>query len=229
MDPVNVTLQYLPPMPPVQAFHFFNPLRFGSELIYAIIVTALFLFIFYKTKHLFDLTKHNGIKYFRVAFLFFAFAYISRFLFYVMRLIIFNTNLHVPGRFLSFASLILVTYFSTLAIGYLIYSSVWKKINHTTFVILVNVLALITISIFYLRYPLIYFLLIQLSLMTTLLLINTKKRIRFVYPLISLFWIFNLIIFHTRRLLGFEAKLILQIASILLLVYFIYRILKWTK
>lgn len=217
------------PIPAMQQFHFFNPLRFGLEIAYAIIVMILFAFIFYKTKHLFELTKHKGIKYFRAAFLLFAIAFLSRLIFFIMRLIVFNTEIHIPGRILSFLSLVFITYFSTLAIGYLIYSATWKKINHTTFFILINSLALITILLFYLAQPLTYFIIIQLGLIITLILVNTKKKIRFIYPLISLFWIFNLIIFHTRRLLGFEAKLILQILSIALLIYFIYRILKWTK
>lgn len=216
-------------LPPMQSFQFFDPLRFGLEFLYALIITAMFLFIFYNTKSLFNLTKYKGIEYFRITFLLFALAFFSRLLFFVIRLILIKSQIHIPGRFISFISLILITYFSTLAIGYLIYSTQWKKFNHKYFLIIINFLAIVTITLFYLKNSLIYFLLIQLALMIILLYVNAKKKIRFVYPLISLFWILNLIIFHTRNLLGFEIKLILQTTSIILLGYFIYRILKWTK
>lgn len=216
-------------LPPIQSLQHFNPIRFGLEFAYALLVAILFLFIFYKTKHLFNLTRHEGIKYFRFAFLFFAIAFFSRFLFYVIRLIVINTTLHVPGRTLAFLSLIFVTYFSTLAIGYLLYSTHYKKINQTLFLILINALALVSISLFYFNQSIIYFLAIQISLMLALLFVNAKKKIRFVYSLLSLFWIMNIIIFHTRRFLGFETKIVLQILSIGLLIYFIYKVLKWTK
>ena len=216
-------------LPQIQSLQHFDPLRFGLEFFYSILVAALFLFIFYKTKYLFKISKHEGIHYFNLTFLFFALAFFSRFLFYVVRLIVLNSSIHIPGRTLSFLSLILVTYFSTIAIGYLIHSTQYKKIKHSTFLILVNFLALLSISIFYFNYSIFYFLIIQLVLVLILLFVNTKKSIRFVYPLLSLFWILNIMIFHTRRFLGFEIKLVLQILSVALLVYFIYKVLKWTK
>ena len=216
-------------LPPIQSLQHFDPLRFGLEFAYSLLVAALFLFIFFKTKNLFKLTKHEGIRYFRLAFLFFALAFFSRFLFYAVRLIVLNSSLHIPGRTLSFMSLILVTYFSTLAIGYLIYSTQYKKIKQIPCLILINLLALVSIGIFYFNQSIIYFLIIQLFLMVALLFVNAKKKIRFIYPLMSLFWIMNMVIFHTRRYLGFEIKLVLQLLSLGLLIYFIYKVLKWTK
>ena len=216
-------------LPPIQSLQHFDPLRFGLEFAYSLLVAALFLFIFYKTKNFFKITKHEGINYFNLAFLFFALAFFSRFLFYVVRLVVLNSSLHIPGRTLSFFSLVLVTYFSTIAIGYLIFSTQYKKFKHSHFLILINLLAALSIAIFYFNHSIIYFLAIQLLLMATLLFVNAKKSIRFVYPLMSLFWIMNIVIFHTRRFLGFEIKLVLQILSLGLLIYFIYKVLKWTK
>ncbi len=216
-------------LPPIQSLQHFNPLRFGLELFYSLIVLALFLFIFYKTKHLFKLTKHEGIKYFRLAFLFFALAFFSRFLFYIIRLIVLNSEFHIPGRTMSFLSLIFVTYFSTLAIGYLIYSTQYKKIKQIPLLVLINLLALFSIGVFYFDQSIFYFLVIQIFLMGVLLFVNVNKKIRFIYPLMSLFWIMNILIFHTRRFLGFEIKLLLQLLSVGLLIYFIYKVLKWTK
>jgi len=39
------------------------------------------LLLYFKTREVYSLTKHTGIKYFRDAFLFFGFAYLLRFLF----------------------------------------------------------------------------------------------------------------------------------------------------
>ncbi len=190
-------------LPPIQSLQHFDPLRFGLEFAYSLLVVFLFLFIFFKTKHFFKLTKHEGIKYFGITFLFFALAFFLRFLFYVIRLIVLNSSIHIPGRTLSFISLILVTYFSTLAIGYLIYSTQYKKIKQQYFFILINLLAFFSIIVFYFNQSIIYFLVIQIFLMGTLLFINPNKKIRFIYPLMSFFWIMNILIFHTRRLLGF--------------------------
>jgi hypothetical protein len=208
---------------------FFDPLRFGFEFVYSLVITILFLFIFYKTKYLFKLTKYDGIRYFRDSFLFFGLAYFSRFIYFIIRLLVINTSYHIPGKVISLISLIFITYLTTLAIGYLIYSSIWKKVKYIHFIIFINLLSLISIFIFYLNYSIIYFLIIQLFLMIILLFTNTNKNIKFVYPLISLFWIFNLIIFYSRRFLSFEIKIVFQFLSLILLSYFIYRILKWTK
>lgn len=216
-------------VPPMRMYQFFDPTLFWTEVIYALIIIILFLTIFFKTKKLSEITKYKGILYFRIAFLFFTFAFISRLIFYIMLFVIRMSELHVPPRYLMFISLIAVTYFSTIAIGYLIYSTIWKKLHHSWFLLIAHLFALLTISIYYFRYPLIYFLILQGVLVFILFAVNVKKSMQFVYPLISLFWILNVIIFYSRRLLDFDIKLSLQIASVFLLIYFIYRVTKWTK
>lgn len=216
-------------IPHMQQMMFFDPLRFSIEIVYTLVIILLFLLIFYKTKSFYEITKYTGIKYFRIAFLLFAGAYAVRLLFNLLRLFIISTEYHIPGRIISFVSLLVLTYLSTLAIGYLIYSTLWKHIHYRSFQLIVHALALFTISIFYLKYPIIYFIAIQIGLIIILITINIKKPTQILYPLISLFWIFNLIIFHSRRLLSFEVKLAFQIISIALLLYLLYRVSKWTK
>lgn len=215
---------------PLMATHsMMNPSGFALEFFYSILVLFIFIFLFYKTKHIFSLTRHKGIKYFRLSFLFFALSFFTRFLFFLIRLIVYNTNIHIPGRTLSFLSLVFVSYFSTIAICYLIYSTLWREINHIIFFIFANLLSIVSILLFYFRNSFIFFIFIQLFLVVSLIFVNPKKKVQFIYPLISLFWIFNLAIFHTRKFFVYETKLIFQIFSLFLLGYLVYKILKWTK
>jgi len=215
---------------PLMATHnMMNPFGFVLEFAYSFLVLVIFIYLFYKTKHIFDLTKHKGIKYFRMSFLFFALSFFTRFMFFLIRLIVHNTNLHIPGRTLSFLSLIFITYFSTIAISYLIYSTLWRKVKHIVFFVFANLLSIVSILMFYFRNSFIFFIFIQLFLIISLIFVNSKKKTQFIYPLISLFWIFNLAIFHTRRVFSNEIKLVFQIFSLFLLIYLTYKIIKWIK
>jgi hypothetical protein len=207
----------------------FDPIRFYSEMFYSILIIIIFLFIFFKTKEIYDITKHKGIYYFRLSFLFFALAYFSRLLYHITKLLLKHIDIYIPGRTISFISIVIVTYLVTIAIGYLIYSNIWKKLSHKMFLLYINIFALIITIIFSLTLSLLFIILIQIYLIIVILIINSKKKIKFLYSLISLFWIFNLIIFYSRKLLDFEIKIMLQIISIFILSYLIYRILKWTK
>jgi uncharacterized membrane protein len=55
-------------MPP---YHLIEPTRLVAELVYTIIVVFLCLTIYYKTREIYDLTKYEGVKYFRITFLFY--------------------------------------------------------------------------------------------------------------------------------------------------------------
>ena len=66
-------------MPPNMPFVFLPVLRIGSELIYTLIIIIMCGIIYFKTKEIFDLTKHKGIGFFRNTFLFFALSYLMRF------------------------------------------------------------------------------------------------------------------------------------------------------
>ena len=216
-------------IPPFQLYQHFDPLRFTVEIIYSLVVAIIFFYLYKKTMDLYKLSSHEGIKFFRLALLFFAVAFASRLLFSLTRLLLLTTQYHVPGRTLSTLSLIIVTYTSTLAIGYLIYSLNWKKIKYKTFLIIIQSIALLAIIIFYSKYSLIYFLAIQLIMMLFLLMQKAKPKIKLLYSSLSLFWIFNIIIFYSRRVLGFELKLAIQVLSLVILGYLVYKILKWAK
>ena len=100
------------------------PLEFLSiEILYSVIVILLCILIYFKTKEVYDLSKHKGIKYFRNTFLFFGMAFFFRL---IPVSLIFSRNIAKP---LLQISLFLVSYFSILAILSLLSSIIWKKLD----------------------------------------------------------------------------------------------------
>ena len=96
-----------------------HPFLFGGEL-FSIIVITLCLVIYFKTKKVFDLTKHKGINYFRMAFLFLAIAYSIRLVSRILMLLGIVIDVYIlPGYLVFPAFLVLIGYSSTMAIIYL--------------------------------------------------------------------------------------------------------------
>jgi hypothetical protein len=207
----------------------FDPLRFSIELTYTSLIMFLFIFLYLKTNNLSKFNLHKGLKYFRLSLLFFFLAFLSRTIFYLTRLFFIHSDLHVPGRIISFISILVLTYTVTLAIGFLIYSLNWKKLNYISFIIIIHLIYLISATSFYLVNNLVYLIIIQLLMTGYLLFLVKKTKTKILYTLISLFWIFNMTIFYSRNLIGIEIKAIFQILSLITLTYIIYRVLKWTK
>ena len=101
---------------------FYQLLVDNKELIkvaYALMVTLICMIIVLKTDKLFRLSSHEGIRYFRNAFLFYGLAFMVRYFFGVV--------------FAGFASynffIAIFEYFMVLAGFFLLYSLIWKKFN----------------------------------------------------------------------------------------------------
>lgn len=213
----------------LQLYQNFDPIRFNIELTYSLLVAIIFLFVYFKTKSLFDLTNHKGIKYFRLSLLFFSLAFISRVIFNLIRAFVIYSEYHLPGRSITFLSLIFITYLSTFAIGYLIYSLNWKKINHTKYFLILKITTILFLLIFFLQNSFLYFILLQIMLLLIIFFQKTNPKIKIIYLTLASFWIFNIMIFYSRNFTGFELKLAFQLISLIILTYFVYKILKWTK
>jgi len=214
-------------MPP-----FLDPVRLGVEFAYSAIVVFLCIFVYFRTKEMFSLTKHKGIQYFRTAFLFFGLAYASRFIFYIIQFGISSFDIFVPRRILFPLSFSLVAYFSTIALAYLVYSTFWKRFNHKHFILFSNIIALIVVLISYLTRSPLMVAMVQLPILGFILFVNYRKKkshTKYLYLLLSLFWMINLIVIHSRRFIPFEWEIILQVLSVGVFVYLIYRVLKWVK
>ena len=226
-------------MPP---FHIIDPTRLAVELAYTLIVVFLCFTIYYKTRDIFDLTKHEGIKYFRITFLFFGLAYISRFIIVLLKLIVITFDIYFPIHIFVIIPLVFIGYFSTMAILSLTYSILWNKlhIDHTFLkhiFILFNIVAIIISGIaFFSRSPYILVLAQAVLLIFTSIIIagyifsNSRKtsRLYMLYILFFLFWIVNLIALGPGRFLPFEIQTVFQVISIAVIGIIYYKVAKWT-
>ncbi|MFH1324723.1 MAG: hypothetical protein ABIH64_05730, partial [Nanoarchaeota archaeon] len=220
----------------------FNPTVFASETIYTLVILIFCMLVYFKTKEIYDLSKHKGIQFFRYAFLFFGLAYASRIILYVM---IFSESISFEpirrGKTIFMQLLpvsnLVVAYLSTLAILYLIYSTIWKKMDIEHFLIVSNIVALfVAVVAFVSRSPSIISI-IQLVLLVVLIIFSTKKKekdkkkthARALYILIAIFWLLNLLVLNPVRRLPLQVLLFFQIASIGVFVAIYYKVHKWVK
>ena len=85
------------------------------KIVYAFLIAIICLFIVKRTDKLFRLSEHQGIRYFRNAFLFYAIAFVARYLFDPI----------ISGyHYLTNA---VFEYFLIMAGFFLLYSLIWKK------------------------------------------------------------------------------------------------------
>jgi len=217
---------------------FFNPVPFLAELIYTVVITAFCFLIFFKTKEIYDLTKHNGIKFFRYTFLFFGLSYASRLLLHLFMLyngIIFEMGIN-RRAFLPLSNLIMA-YFSTMAILYLAFSTLWKRIKIRHLALYSNLFAVIIAFVgFFSRSPL-FISLIQLILLALAIIVNAfaekKSRkvsnMRILYLMIAAFWLINLFLIDPHFRFHPAIKLVLQGFSIIVFIIIHFRLNKWLK
>ncbi|MFC1768388.1 hypothetical protein ACFLZX_01365 [Nanoarchaeota archaeon] len=221
-------------MPPHQ---FFDPVMFGVEFAYSIFVVIICLLIYIKTKSVYELTKHKGIQYFRNAFLFFGLAYIARFMAHLFKITNITFEFFIPMREIWPYVLMVTGYLSTIAIFYLIYSTIWEKIGHKQFLIFSNTIAIILAIIpviFRSHLTLAVAQIILLLLAIVLNIIYHKKsskhyQTKALYFLILIFWLFNLALIGPGRLIPHELKIIFQVISFALFLIIYYKVNKWIK
>ena len=212
----------------------------GVELIYSAIIIICSLMIYFATKEMDKLTSYKGIKYFRLSFLFFAFAYFFR---YFIQFFLFSFGLHeileFSPMFLGAISLIVFLYFSTMAVFFLLYSVMWKKWNHSKLTItLLNIFALIISFISIFSRGIIAYLIINFVLLLVVLFIllvaykDSKKKSKtgsrfIIYLLLSIFWILNVVDILIPKFLSIY-QLLVYLISILLFMIILYKVLKKT-
>lgn len=208
----------------------------GSELVYTILIILFCLLIYFKTKEAYSLTKHKGIKYFRLSFLFFSIAYASRLILFVL---IFGTDAIFGAqsiRGIMPVSNSIVGFFSTIAILYLTYSTIWQKIDTEKFLSFTFITAFI-ISVFanLYRSPGVLSIIQLLLIATSIVIIfvnhknNKKLSTVILYLLIFLFWFINILILQSRNMIPIELKIIFQILSIIVFILIFLKIKKWIK
>ncbi|MFH1399870.1 MAG: hypothetical protein ABIG95_07240 [Candidatus Woesearchaeota archaeon] len=177
------------------------PFVLQLEAVYSAVVIALCVFIYLRTKELYDLTRHEGIRYFRNTFLYFAVAYFFRFLFFPLQIVNLRYHLIYP-RMLHFLTLLLTTYFSIVAIFSLSLSILWKlnKSKHSE--LLIHGAAIILGVLVYMTGSAMILIAAQIAVFGFVIgfslnkLKESKSRLlsslHLIYLLLFVFWILNL-------------------------------------
>ncbi len=213
------------------------PQNIGAELIYSFVIIVCSLMVYFGTKELYELSSYKGIKYFRIAFLFFAAAYFIRY-FIKFALDYFSVNAipeippHISGLAIGQITLFLFMYFSSIAVFYLLYSVMWKKWKSQKICIF-HALAIViaTISVIF-NDPKVYLVLntILLVFISAVVLISRsskkkKSNLYIIYVLLSIFWVLNLLDILIPNFLQ-TYQLFTYLASTTIFLLILYKVMK---
>jgi len=91
------------------------------ELLYCLIIVFASTFIYFKTRRIYKLTSHKGIKSFRNAFFFFGVAFL-------VRLLAFFISFYHISSTIQITATVIFNYFLSMAGFSVVYSLVWKNI-----------------------------------------------------------------------------------------------------
>lgn len=223
--------------------NYFAVQSFSAEIIYSFVIIACSLMIYYGTKELYELSLHKGIKFFRLAFLFFAFAYFFRsfiklILFYFNVREIFLISPRSINPLISHLTLILFMYFSTMSIFYFLYSVIYKKWNYEKRIYVFHLIAIVlAIFIVFSRSSLFYLGLNILLLLFVIVIVyvsykssNKKTKIYnlyTIYVLLLFFWILNILDILIPTFFQ-NLQLLIYLASSEIFLLMLYKVLKKT-
>jgi hypothetical protein len=215
----------------------------GAEMIYSFVIIVCSLMIYFGTKELYELSSHKGIKYFRKAFLFFALAYFFR-TFIKFGVVYFNVRgiFDIPARILNPAviqlTLFIFMYFSSMAIFYLLYSVMWKKLNGNSNKIYIFHFFAVAISFYsiFSRNPYSYIVLNLVLFFFILFIVyvsyrskeKTKKHnLYIIYILLLFFWLLNIIDILVPRIFD-TSQIFIYLSSCFVFLMILYKVLKRT-
>ncbi len=221
--------------PPIE---FLLPPELGIELLYSFVIVICSLMIYRATREMYELSSYKGIQYFRRAFLFFAIAYFFR---YSIKYLIFFFNLqeiielnpHAIGNL----SLFIFLYSSFMAMFYLLYSVMWKKWSHTPIkVLLINSAALLLAFLGVISHSQEMSIFLNAALLVAISFVFSKayheshnkekgKGLYFIYFLLVLFWILNIIDILLPRFLHIY-QIGIYLVSTFLFMAILYKVLK---
>lgn len=209
----------------------FNHGNLIIDLIMNFIFVILAFIIFYKTKEMYKLTRYKGIKYFRYSFLFLGLAYFFRAFSLLIRYFFF---INIAGKFSSFFLwTIPISFFGILSMLYLFLSLDWKRFINKDNEYLLYLFAFVFSIIFFVTRS--HFILLILQSLILLLVIifhilKNRKNVQkmfFLYSLLLIFWIFNLIIMLPKRIFPYFVFLAIQIFSLIIIMYILIKVLNW--
>jgi hypothetical protein len=214
---------------------------FAIEGLYSCIIIIIALMIYLSTKEIYKLSLHKGLQYFRNAFLFFALAFFFRFM--IIALIsMFNLQriFHIQPYFIGLFTLFVFIYASTMAMFYLLYSVMWKKLPKSYENVYALHLAALVISLVSTSTQ---HLLILLALQAAVFLFiaiesydsyrkSRNKRGVFnlyvIYMMLFVFWILNILDILLPDFLR-SVQLLIYTASVGLFLLILYKVVKAGK
>lgn len=216
---------------------FFSPLHFAAELLVTVFSVVFCILIYLKTRESYKLTKHKGIGYFRDAFLFFGLSYVLRFLMMLVMFSSFAFDFFIPHNMFMPLSVLLLGYFSTAGIFYLIFSTIYKRFKgrHLVWVGQAIAVALSAVSFITHSYMILVFLqTILLIVAVSLVIFMPAEKRRFsptkmLYCLVILLWLLNLWIIDFNARLHPGVKIFFYLMSLAVFGVIYYKISKWTK
>ena len=204
------------------------------EFLYLAIIVFLCLLVYFKTKEIYDLTSHRGIRYFRNAFLLFGIAYLFRFIGVLSHIYKMSFGLAPGTHFIL--GFVISAYASSIAILYLAHSVMWKRIKFSKFndKYLHHFIALGILIVSFIANSLLIILATQVFLFIFILimgLINYKKNkkkhtlnLYAIYFALFLFWILNF--FTSAFRFFFRIELFLYVVSIVLFIIIAKKVIK---
>lgn len=216
--------------------HFFDPFAFGAELAFTVVAVAFCFAIYSRTRELYDLSKYEGIRYFRDSFLFFGLSYATRFLFALLMFSRAAFDFLLPRWLLAPFFILPMGYFSTVAIFYLVFSLVWKEFNNRRMLIFGHAVSLLLPALAFLTRSHLILLYLQAALLVFAmgLVFSVRKERKRVTParvwyfLVFALWLFSLLEIGPRRGL-FGLNVFFQAVSLLVFIALYHKISKRIK
>ena len=211
--------------------------NFEIELIASFIIIICSIFIYLRTKEIYDLTNYKGLKYFSNVFLFFAISHFFKFLFHQLKF--FFRHDMIPDYF-GLIILTIIIYTSSMVVIYLFYSVSWKKIDKKPFnqdyfhhfipLLIVFISIIFNFKGFFLFFQTAIFL---YAAIVSFIQSRTKKKSHLksfyiIYILIFLFWVVDIAgIFLPKMFIVFKSML--QLISAALFIFILYGVSKRLK
>ncbi|NTV23328.1 MAG: hypothetical protein HGA85_03060 [Nanoarchaeota archaeon] len=225
----------MPPPPPQMMPPSFIS-QISVELAYTIIAVVLCFAVYLKTKEIYDLTKYNGLKYFRQAFLFFGLSNLLRFFIIVFMSISIAFDVVLPRLMIPPFFIMLTGYLSTMAILYLIYSSAWEHFDRTRHQIIAHMLAVTLALLSFFTRSHVTLLLLQSILLIAALILNFSARsshmkitqTRILNILICILWLLNLFFIDSRHA-PFQIDIAIRAVSLIIFVVIYHKVSKFAK
>ncbi len=219
--------------------HVFDPVEFSIDVAFTLIAVIFCFLIYFKTRESYELTKYEGIKYFRGAFFFFGLSYLLRFFLSLVILSKIAFDFILPREMFAPFFILFLGYFSTIGIFYLIFSSIWDKFQKKQLLLWGHVIAIILSVISFLTRSHFILLALQFVFLIAAMIFSfviekeRKKitKIRVLYFLVCILWLLNLLtIDHDRgRFFSIDVDLYSQIISLVVFIIIYYKISKWVK